>query len=187
MAVPLLGMYQARADGWEADDVMATIARTWRGPTIIYTIDHDLIQLVSEGVDVYRPKHGILNVNNVSQSEADGIRDRMALAGDPGDGVAGVAGVGEKKANLLLDECPMAVRLLLEGRDDEVRECIKSKHAAKVLEAVIDRRQELEIAYRLVTLYTVEFEIAAPSSDPARLSKWLSGHGLDYLASKLAA
>jgi len=100
------------ADGYEADDVIGTLATDAGMPVEIVTGDRDLFQLIDDrtavrvlytarGVgrhervteDVVREKYGV---------EAHQYADFATLRGDTSDGLPGVAGVGEKTAATLL-------------------------------------------------------------------------------------
>jgi 5'-3' exonuclease len=107
-----LGIRVVGADGYEADDVIGTLATGAEMPVDIVTGDRDLFQLIDDtaevrvlyiarGVakhervtsDVVREKYGI---------EAHQYADFATLRGDASDGLPGVAGVGEKTAATLL-------------------------------------------------------------------------------------
>ncbi|MBT8226667.1 MAG: DNA polymerase I [Dactylosporangium sp.] len=97
------------AEGFEADDILATMARQGREAgleVLISTGDRDAFQLVREGVCVLYPKRG---VSDVARMDAAAIaarygvgperyRDLAALVGDKSDNLPGVPGVGEKTA-----------------------------------------------------------------------------------------
>jgi len=113
--VKAFGIPLYEADGFEADDVLATIAdqaaeqglETWIG-----TLDSDLLQLVRDGVNVYmyRPYQR----DTVLYDSAGKVRDRYGidpiqvidykgLKGDTSDNIPGVPGVGDKTAVNLLN------------------------------------------------------------------------------------
>lgn len=91
-------------EGYEADDLMAAVCeRTDRKDTVVLvSSDHDLYQLLSDRVIMFNP-HKQKAVTAKSFERQYGIGPSMwadvkAIAGCPGDGVAGVKGVGEKVA-----------------------------------------------------------------------------------------
>lgn len=97
--------------GYEADDVLGTIARKAadRGIDVfIVTGDKDMLQLVDERIKVYDPmKDRILDEEFVRRRYGVGpakVTDFMALTGDPVDNIPGIKGVGEKTAKELLAE-----------------------------------------------------------------------------------
>ncbi len=114
--VEAFGIPLYEADGWEADDVLATIAdqaaeqglETWIG-----TLDSDLLQLVREGIHVYmyRPyqRDTVVYDSPAKVRERYGIDpvqviDYKGLKGDTSDNIPGVPGIGDKTAVKLLNE-----------------------------------------------------------------------------------
>lgn len=100
--------------GYEADDIMATIATKAAKDGIqsyIATSDKDLCQIVSDKINLYRPgfkeKEWKL-YGNKEVLERFNIRyplqviDFLALTGDPTDNIPGIKGIGEKTASELL-------------------------------------------------------------------------------------
>ncbi len=92
--------------GFEADDIIGTLAKRHDFKTIIYTGDKDSFQLVDEDTSVYFTKRGISDVEVYSGEnfkdkvgiEPLGIIELKALMGDSSDNIPGVKGVGEKTA-----------------------------------------------------------------------------------------
>jgi 5'-3' exonuclease len=110
-----LGIARVGAPDFEADDVIATLARRHaaRGePVEVVTGDRDLIQLVDDasGVRVLYTGRGIRRVEVLDEAAvvaAHGVRpqqytDLAILRGDPSDGLPGVPGIGAKTAASLL-------------------------------------------------------------------------------------
>jgi 5'-3' exonuclease len=110
-----LGIARVGAADFEADDVIATLARRHaaRGePVEVVTGDRDLIQLVDDasGVRVLYTGRGIRRVEVLDEAAvvaAHGVRpqqycDLAILRGDPSDGLPGVPGIGAKTAAGLL-------------------------------------------------------------------------------------
>ena len=100
-------------EGFEADDLLGTIAEKMKGDVdvIIASGDMDMLQLVDDGrVQVYTLKKGI---NDTILYDEDAVRDRFGFApellpdwkglrGDPSDNIKGVPGIGEKTATELI-------------------------------------------------------------------------------------
>ena len=110
-----LGVKVVGVAGYEADDVIGTMARQARevGMRVcIVTGDKDSFQLIEEGVCVYYTLRGITNLVKVDSDylqEKYGLtpeqwRDFKALKGDPADNIPGVPGVGDKTATSLLQQ-----------------------------------------------------------------------------------
>lgn len=111
----LLGVTVLQRVGLEADDIMAAAAQqlTEEGASVvILTTDHDLRQLVSPSVTVITPSIGPTKerVFDVEEVEREyGVSPRQlpelwALQGDPGDGIAGVPGIGPSRARKILND-----------------------------------------------------------------------------------
>lgn len=113
-AIKALGLPALRVDGYEADDIMATMARKCSEEgrkCFIISSDKDLMQLIDEHVKMLRPstKEGLVYMNREAVFEDKGvwpeqIVDFLAIVGDTADNVPGVKGIGEKGAAKLLEE-----------------------------------------------------------------------------------
>lgn len=100
------------ADGYEADDVIGTLATGAGGPVDVVTGDRDLFQVVDDdaAVRVLYIARGVGNHERVDNAWVQGkygidaaqYADFATLRGDASDGLPGVAGVGEKTAATLL-------------------------------------------------------------------------------------
>ncbi len=104
-----------RAEGYEADDVLGTIAKKVSGEgeeAVIVTGDRDTLQLVDEGVRVLMTGKGItetVSFDRDAVEEKYGIPpeklpDMAGLKGDTSDNIPGVPGIGEKGACALIQE-----------------------------------------------------------------------------------
>lgn len=98
-------------DGFEADDVIATLVRQAREQglkVVIVSADKDLMQLVGPDVllwDTMRDKViGIEEVEERFGVKVTQVRDALALTGDTSDNIPGVPSVGPKTATTLLQE-----------------------------------------------------------------------------------
>lgn len=109
-----VGIARVEAPGFEADDVLATLAERWAGPVDVVTMDRDLYQLVDDArqIRVLNIGKGVAKLELVTDAvlqEKYGIAGRdyadfAALRGDPSDGLPGVPGIGEKTAAALISE-----------------------------------------------------------------------------------
>ena len=97
--------------GFEADDIIGTIARDCRErgvKTVVVTGDKDLMQIVTEDVrllDTMKEKEsGIPEVLERFGVEPARVIDILGLAGDSSDNIPGVPGIGEKTAIKLIQE-----------------------------------------------------------------------------------
>ena len=108
-----LGIRVIGADGYEADDVIGTLATGAGQPVDIVTGDRDLFQLVDDEADVrvLYIARGVGNHERVTNEwvrakydiDARQYADFATMRGDNSDGLPGVAGVGEKTAATLLN------------------------------------------------------------------------------------
>ncbi len=106
------GLAVAGQPGFEADDVIGTLAARSQDPVDVVTGDRDLFQLVDDarGIRVIYTQRGLLNMDVIDEAAVSakyGIPGRAyadfaALRGDPSDGLPGVPGVGEKTAAALI-------------------------------------------------------------------------------------
>jgi 5'-3' exonuclease len=106
------GVAMAGAPGYEADDIIGTLAARHDGPVDIVTGDRDLFQLVDDArqVRVIYTARGMAKLEVVDEAAVTRryqIPGRAyaafaALRGDPSDGLPGVPGVGEKTAAALV-------------------------------------------------------------------------------------
>jgi DNA polymerase-1 len=116
--VDLLGLARLEVPGYEADDVLASLAKKAEkeGYEVrILTADKDLYQLLSDRIHVLHPE-GYL-ITPAWLWEKYGLRpdqwaDYRALTGDESDNLPGVKGIGEKTARKLLEEWGSLERLL---------------------------------------------------------------------------
>ncbi|MFC6285264.1 5'-3' exonuclease H3TH domain-containing protein [Nocardioides sp. GCM10027113] len=111
-ALDALGISVVGADGYEADDVIGTLATGAGKPVDVVTGDRDLFQLVDDEAQV-RVLYIARGVGRHERVTADWVRDKYGiephqyadfatLRGDASDGLPGVPGVGEKTAATLL-------------------------------------------------------------------------------------
>ncbi len=107
-------------DGFEADDVLGTLAKKSKNQVIIVTGDKDILQLISKNIFVYMPTKGL---SEAKLYDEKAVKDRMgvvprlvpdfkALAGDPSDNYPGVPGIGPKTAVALLTKYKTLERIL---------------------------------------------------------------------------
>lgn len=145
-------------DGYEADDVIGTLALKAREAgleAVIVSGDKDFYQLVQPGVHLMNPGRGGANgvaaewVSEVNAHEKFGIPpnrviDYLALVGDSSDNVPGARGIGPKTAVKLIEAYPDIEALL--AADD-----VKPARAANALKEHAD---DVRISKRLVTIMT---------------------------------
>ncbi len=113
--VEAFGYQNVRVEGYEADDVIATVARQAREQGIdvmVVTGDRDMFQLVEPGVQVMATSRGITDTKVYDEQAVldrygippSLITDFYGLKGDTSDNIPGVPGIGDKTAAQLLQE-----------------------------------------------------------------------------------
>jgi DNA polymerase-1 len=141
------GFVNLALPGWEADDILATLARQAEAhgrETVIVTGDKDALQLASEHVSIMANTKGMTEVrvyDPAAVEERFGIPPRLipdliGLKGDTSDNIPGVPGIGEKTARDLLVQFGSLEEVL--ARADEVsglkrRELLKEHREAALL------------------------------------------------------
>ncbi|MGD0242941.1 MAG: DNA polymerase I [Streptosporangiaceae bacterium] len=125
-----LGIRRLSAPGYEADDLLATLATQAAAEdmdALIVTGDRDALQLVSDRVTVLMTRRGITDMTRFTPAtvaEKYGLTpaqypDFAALRGDPSDNLPGIPGVGEKTATKWIAEFGSLTALV--DRVDEVK------------------------------------------------------------------
>ena len=145
-----------RAEGFEADDVMGTIAVKGAAAgfdVYLATPDKDAAQLVRPGVRLYRPSHAgdaaeVYDEAAVCEHwhlrEPSQMIDYLALAGDASDNIPGIRGVGEKTA----------ADLLAKYGDVEGILANQPKMKGKLAEKIFAGREDARMSKFLTTIRT---------------------------------
>ena len=172
--VEAFGYTNVKVEGYEADDVIASMVRTAREQGIevmVVTGDRDAYQLVAEGVRVMSTSRGITETKIYDVAAVEErygippalITDHMGLRGDTSDNIPGVPGIGEKTATQLLQQFGD-----LEGVLASVAEISGAKRKQNLVEHADDAR----LSKQLATLqYDVETGVdlaGAMGSEPDR-------------------
>jgi len=125
----VLGIQRLSVPGYEADDLIATLATEAEGDmdVLIVTGDRDVLQLVSDHVTVLYTMRGISEMARFTPAAVEAkygltpgqYPDFAALRGDPSDNLPGIPGVGEKTATKWIAEYGSLAALV--DRVDEVK------------------------------------------------------------------
>lgn len=193
--LPLLGVHQAWSPGWEADDVLGTMARAAEGKVLVLTRDRDMIQLVDGRVVVLLKvgsKEHLLGEQGAEKFlgfSPHVYRDWKALAGDSGDGVPGMPGIGEKTATALLEFRPTLVADLLGGSvyygPNGLQELEPRVRTAFLGLLKPEARERLELMSWLVSLHEVPIHAHRGRLDLAEARTFFSASGLRLLGARL--
>jgi 5'-3' exonuclease len=167
-ALDALGVPAVGVDGYEADDVIGTLAAREPGPIEVASGDRDLFQVIDDarGVRVLYCGRGVAKLEVYDDAvvrekygvPAAGYADFAALRGDPSDGLPGVAGVGAKTAARLIERYGSVAGVLaaLDDRDAGFAPGLRTKVAAA--------RDYLAVAPKVVLVAT---DAAVPEVDGA--------------------
>ena len=195
------GIMMAWADGYEADDIIGSLAAQASEPVEVVTGDRDLFQLVDDArrIRVAYIGKGVANLELMDEAVVEAkyqIPGRSyaafaALRGDPSDGLPGVPGVGEKTAAALIRSFG-AIEAML-AAIDAGHGGFPAGSRAKLVAA----RPYLEACMPVVEVATdapVKLEggeLPSTPTDPARVAaldeRWDLGSSLGRVLSALAS
>ena len=139
-------------EGFEADDIIAELARKGAAKSLHVTIvssDKDILQLVNAHTVVFSPykDSGILyDVACVKERfgvTPERVTDIIALMGDVADNIPGVPGIGEKTAQKLIVDF---------GSLDKLLKNISKINSAKIKEAIAEHRERIKLNKELISL-----------------------------------
>jgi 5'-3' exonuclease len=194
------GLARVGAPGYEADDVIGTLATRARGPVDVVTGDRDLFQLVDDdrGVRVLYTARGINDLDFVDEAAVAGkygipgrsYADFAVLRGDPSDGLPGVAGVGAKTAAALINEFGSLAGI----RDAVARTVVpRAPLTGAVLAKLRAAGDYLDAAPEVVAVVTgidlpaVDGALPRSPADPGALAALAAEHGLESSVRRLGA
>jgi DNA polymerase-1 len=185
------GIASHRADGIEADDYIATLARraakVWN--VVIASSDKDFMQLVSARIGLLNPndKTGAIwgreQVLAKTGVEPEQVADWLALMGDAVDNIPGVPGVGPKTAAELLKQFGSIENLL--ARLDEVKS-EKLRQSLRESAANVVRNQKL-VRLPDVPCEFVPEKLTVENSDVEMLRRLYAGWGFKGMLAALGA
>jgi 5'-3' exonuclease len=194
------GIDRVGAPGYEADDIIGTLATRARGPVDVVTGDRDLFQLVDDarGIRVLYTARGISDIETVDEAAVTakyGIPGRAyadfaVLRGDPSDGLPGVAGVGAKTAAALINEfgdlagIRAAVARTVVPRSPLTAAVLKKMHAAA---AYLDAAPVVVAVACDIDLPPVEGDLPRVPADASALAELAAAHGLESSLKRLGA
>jgi 5'-3' exonuclease len=182
LGIPVVG-----AEGYEADDVIGTLAMRESGPVDIVTGDRDLLQLVRDDRPV-RILYAVEKMKVYGEAEVSakhGIpgtayADFAVLRGDPSDGLPGVKGIGEKTAAALVSRFG-SIEGVMAALDSGVEDGFPAGARAK-LEAARDYLAVAPAVSRVVCdlpLPVLEDTLPRVPRDPAALLELSDRWGLE--------
>lgn len=190
------GIATAGAEGFEADDVLGTLASVERrDQVVVVSGDRDLLQLVGDDpveIRVLYIGQGLKKATLFGPAEvaerygvpADRAGDAYAelalLRGDPSDGLPGVPGIGEKTASTMLTQYGSLENILSAAHDPTSR--LPKAFRAKILAAtdyIAAAKPVVRVARDAeVQLFTSDDLLPLHAADPARVAELAERNGL---------
>ncbi|HET9657678.1 MAG TPA: 5'-3' exonuclease [Kineosporiaceae bacterium] len=191
-----LGLARIGVPGYEADDVIATLACAHEGPVDVVTGDRDLFQLVDDtaGIRVLYVGRGVRNLEVIDQTrlreryavaDGPGYADLAVLRGDPSDGLPGVPGVGEKTAAGLLARFHGLPQLIAAAGDpgSDLPPGIRAKLAAA--QEYLQVAPEVVRVVRDLPVPAADLSLPRTPADPQALLELSRRWGLDSPLARL--
>jgi DNA polymerase-1 len=182
------GLSLAVQPGFEADDVIATLAETGvqeNYSVVVVTADKDALQLVGGPITVLNEQRGVVydaaGVEKKYGLRPDQMVDYFALVGDSSDNVPGVPGVGDKTATGLLKSFGSLDGIY--AHVDEVKGSLKEKLRAHEKEARLSR--DLVVLDRHVPVPLVLADCGVPEKPSEKLVEFLGRLEFNSLLSEL--
>lgn len=177
-----LGIAVVGAAGFEAEDVIATLAARAREPVEIVSGDRDLFALVRDpDVRVLYPLTGVSKMLEVDEAEIHrrygipgrGYGDYALLRGDPSDGLPGVPGIGEKTAARLIAEHGSLAAVLESSR---LPAAVAARLSAAA--AYLSAARQVVLPVTDVPLPALDIDLPAAPADPQTLTRLAQRHNL---------
>jgi DNA polymerase-1 len=175
--------------GFEADDIIATIAKKSEAEgyeTLIVSSDKDLMQLVNENVFMYDAmKNKFIGIPEVTEKFLVGpekVLDILSLMGDASDNVPGVKGIGPKTAAELIQQFGNLENIfshLDEIKQEKRRQLLSDGiENAKLSKILIRLKEDVELGISLD-------DLAVKSIDPHKLISFLEDQGFRSLVTRV--
>src|SRR5438067_9548752 len=158
--VEAFGYRNLEFEGWEADDVIATLAtRSDAGgvKTCVVSTDRDAFQLCSENVCLMMTPRGVADVNVYTPERVEArygvtpeqVPDFIGLKGDTSDNIPGVPGIGDKTAGQLVAQygsLESVIEHVSELSPARARNITEHADVARLSKELATMRRDLDIA-----------------------------------------
>ncbi|MBP7563339.1 MAG: DNA polymerase I [Candidatus Cloacimonetes bacterium] len=185
----LIGMKEISMAGYEADDILGTLAVQNQDQynVIIITGDKDYAQLVNDSIMIYDPKNEkIYNKASIIEKYEilpEQFIDYLALVGDSADNIPGAKGIGPKTATPLLQEFKNIDNLYIN---------IDKISSKSTKEKLLSSKENVYLSQKLATIitdapidlnsfnYQFNIEQLTPATD------YLIAHELKYMADRIS-
>lgn len=165
--LPKLGVAVFALEGFEADDLIASVVKSARGEAkekiefYILSGDYDTLQLVNGDTKAFIINRG---VKNAVMYDADKVKEKFgvapdqipalkALAGDSSDNIPGAPGIGPKAAVEILEKCGnLANAIKLSQKVDEDFCFGSAKHGKKIKDILLANKEKILQFQKLTTM-----------------------------------
>ena len=189
------GICVVGAPGYEADDVIGSLATQARQPVDVVTGDRDLFQLVDDDRDV-RVLYIARGVGNHERVTNDWVRtkygidarqyaDFATLRGDASDGLPGVAGIGEKTAATLLGRFPDMDAIIAAAADPDADMGPGPRGKIKAAAAYLEVAPQVVAVARDLDLGSPDTRLPAEPRDLARVAELGTRWGIESPVQRL--
>ncbi len=161
------GIAMCESEGYEADDLIATLAKEFsknKINVVIVTDDKDMFQLVNDRIKILSARKDEMMdqafLNNKLGFEPKKIIDFLSLAGDQSDNIPGVKGIGEVTARSLIQEFGTLDQILKnveKVKSTSVREKLKNQRDAALMSrelAILDDQVPIDVELKTFELKT---------------------------------
>ena len=198
-ALEAVGIARLGSPGYEADDVIGTLAERHRGamPVDVVTGDRDLLQLVDDEFSIrvlFTGKGGVREPDVATQSllvqkyavpTGEAYLDMSVLRGDTSDGLPGVRGIGDKTAAQLIEAYGSlaGLRAAVASGDPAIKGARRTNLEAA--SAYLDVAPTVVRVARDAPLADVDLRLPSTVADPARLEALATTYGVTNPVTRL--
>lgn len=152
-----LGLRVAEKEGFEADDIIGTLAKRFvatGSEVVIVSADKDLMQLVTDKVTIWDTmkdaKYGVAEVQEKMGVPPELVVDLLGLMGDSSDNIPGLAGVGPKTALQLIERYGSVEGVIASAKEISQDKTIRNR--AKISQQIESDVETLRMSKTLATI-----------------------------------
>jgi len=191
------GIARPGARGYEADDVIATLAAAATTPATVVTGDRDMVQLVSDRVRVLLTVNGGMEkwplLTPALALERFGVHpsayvDFAALRGDASDGIPGIPGIGPKTASALIAHYGSLDAVLEAATSGATTKPLTPRIAGLLVDHADQARRARLVSTASIDAPVLDIDTGIPASprDPSTLAALLEEWGVQRQFADLA-
>lgn len=150
-----LGVKTVQVDSYEADDLLATLARRASAKgfaVVVHTGDKDMVQLMSDRVRIHDDRDWVTVATTVQRFGVLPVQllDYLSMVGDSSDNIPGVKGMGPVAAKSILNDFPTVDAALERARWE--KQWLEPKSQNKLLRKLLDGEAGALVARQLIAL-----------------------------------